>query len=502
MTKTPIKKTGKIDQKNSIQKNQIIKSYTREDWQRGYESQANEYDYWIEDIEGEIPADLNGTFFRNGPGLLDINGQKIAHPFDGDGMISAIAINNGRARYRNRYVQTEGYLAEKKAGKILYRGVFGTQKPGGWLANIFDLKAKNIANTNIIYWGGKLLALWEGGQPHRLDPKTLETIGLDDLNGLLEGGKAFSAHPRIEKGKDGKNDVLINFSVKPGPSSTITIFEFDTEGKLLKRRAHIIPGFAFLHDMAITPNYCIFFQNPVSLDPLPFMLGFKSAGQCLQFNPKKPTQVILIPRNGGEMKVLETEPCFVFHHANAWEENGEVFVESIVYKSFPDVDANADFRDVDFSAIPEGQLWRFKMNLKTESVEHQLIESRTCEFPTLHPDWVGQPYRYLYIGAAEAPTGNAPLQAVLKIDWQTGERQIWSAAPRGFAGEPIFVPRPGGAGEDDGWLLLLMYDAANHRSDLVILDARDLTKEPVARLRLKYHVPYGLHGSFTPELFG
>jgi all-trans-8'-apo-beta-carotenal 15,15'-oxygenase len=501
MTKTPIKKTGKIEPKNSIKKTETIKSYTQEDWQRGYESQPNEYDYWIDDIEGEIPVDLKGTFFRNGPGLLDINGQKIAHPFDGDGMINAIAINNGRARYRNRYVQTEGYLAEKKARKILYRGVFGTQKPGGWLANIFDLKAKNIANTNIIYWGGKLLALWEGGQPHRLDPKTLETIGLEDLDGLLEGGKAFSAHPRIEKGKDGKNDVLINFSVTPGPSSTITIFEFDTKGKLLKKHAHIIPGFAFLHDMAIAPNYCIFFQNPVSLDPLPFMLGFKSAGQCLQFNPKKPTQVILIPRNGGEMKVLETEPCFVFHHANAWEESGEVFVDSIAYKSFPDVDANADFRDVDFDAIPEGQLWRFKMNLKTESVEHQLIESRTCEFPTLHPNRVGQPYRYLYMGAAEAPAGNAPLQAVLKIDWQTGERQIWSAAPRGFAGEPIFVPRPGGAAEDDGWLLVLMYDAANHRSDLVILDARDLTKEPVARLHLKHHVPYGLHGNFTPELF-
>jgi all-trans-8'-apo-beta-carotenal 15,15'-oxygenase len=501
MTKTPIKKTGKIEPKNSIKKTETIKSYTQEDWQRGYESQPNEYDYWIDDIEGEIPVDLKGTFFRNGPGLLDINGQKIAHPFDGDGMINAIAINNGRARYRNRYVQTEGYLAEKKARKILYRGVFGTQKPGGWLANIFDLKAKNIANTNIIYWGGKLLALWEGGQPHRLDPKTLETIGLEDLDGLLEGGKAFSAHPRIEKGKDGKNDVLINFSVTPGPSSTITIFEFDTKGKLLKKHAHIIPGFAFLHDMAIAPNYCIFFQNPVSLDPLPFMLGFKSAGQCLQFNPKKPTQVILIPRNGGEMKVLETEPCFVFHHANAWEESGEVFVDSIAYKSFPDVDANADFRDVDFDAIPEGQLWRFKMNLQAESVEHQLIESRTCEFPTLHPNRVGQAYRYLYMGAAEAPAGNAPLQAVLKIDWQTGERQIWSAAPRGFAGEPIFVPRPGGAAEDDGWLLVLMYDAANHRSDLVILDARDLTKEPVARLHLKHHVPYGLHGNFTPELF-
>ena len=478
-------------------------SYTREDWQKGYESQPNEYDYWIDNIEGEIPAELNGTFFRNGPGLLDINGQSIAHPFDGDGMVCAISFKNGRALFRNRFVRTEGYVAEKAAGKILYRGVFGTQKPGGWLANIFDLKSKNIANTNILYWGDKLLALWEGGKPHRLEPKTLETIGIDDLDGILEPGQAFSAHPRIEKGKDGKGDILVNFSVQPGLSSTITIFEFNSQGKLLKRYSHSLPGFAFLHDMAITENYCIFFQNPVSLNPLPLILGLRGAGQCLKFLPNQPTRVILIPRDGSkEMKILETKPCFVFHHANAWEENGEIYVDSICYESFSQGDLGGDFRDVDFDSLPPGQLWRFKMNLSEEKVEHKLVESRCCEFPTLHPNNVGKAYRYLFIGVADIPSGNAPLQAILKIDWQTGERQFFSVAPRGFAGEPLFVPFPNGVNEDDGWLLMLMYDAAKHRSDVVILDARDLSQKPLAILHLKHHIPYGLHGSFTPNYFG
>jgi all-trans-8'-apo-beta-carotenal 15,15'-oxygenase len=86
------------------------------------------------------------------------------------------------------------------------------------------------------------------------------------------------------------------------------------------------------------------------------------------------------------------------------------------------------------------------------------------------------------------------------MDFQTGEQQIWSAAPRGFAGEPVFVPRPDAMAEDDGWLLVLMYDAANHRSTLAILDASDITKGPLARLHLKQHIPYGLHGSFTPNV--
>jgi all-trans-8'-apo-beta-carotenal 15,15'-oxygenase len=481
------------------------KPYSRNDWQKGYESQPNEHSYWIDEIEGQIPPQLHGTFFRNGPGLLDVSGERLHHPFDGDGMICTLAFNAGRAHFRNRFVRTEGFLEEQKAGKILYRGVFGTQKTGGWLANAFDLKIKNIANTNIIYWGGKLLALWEAAEPYRLDPHTLETLGQDYLNGVLQNGDAFAAHPRIDPScqMDAGAPCLVNFSVKPGPSSTITIYELNTAGKLVRRNAHPVPGFAFLHDMAITPNYCIFLQNPVSFNPLPYLLGWRSAGQCLNFAPKQPSKLILIPRTGsGEVQILETEPCFVFHHANAFELGDQIVLDSVCYNSFTAIEPNTDFRDIDFEAIPPGELWRFRLNLKDKTASREMLESRCCEFPTLHPQNVGRAYRYLYIGAAHQPTGNAPLQAVLKLDLQTGDRQVWSAAPRGFAGEPVFVPRPGGLTEDDGWLLLLMYDAAAHRSDLVILDARDLNKEPVARLHLKHHVPYGLHGSFTPEYFG
>jgi all-trans-8'-apo-beta-carotenal 15,15'-oxygenase len=108
----------------------------------------------------------------------------------------------------------------------------------------------------------------------------------------------------------------------------------------------------------------------------------------------------------------------------------------------------------------------------------------------------------VYLGVAHNPAGNAPLQGVIKLDLISGARQVWSAAPRGFSGEPIFVPRTSGSdqAEDDGWLLLLTFNAELERSELVILDARDLGK-PLARLRLKHHIPYGLHGSFIPTCF-
>ncbi|MGB3200278.1 MAG: carotenoid oxygenase family protein, partial [Nodosilinea sp.] len=147
-------------------------TFSVEDWSSGYRSQPNEHSYWVTDIEGSIPTELEGTLFRNGPGLLDIHGHPVKHPFDGDGMISSIAIRDGKAFFRNRFVRTAGYVAEQNAGKPLFRGVFGTQKPGGPLANAFDLNLKNLANTHIVYWADKLLALWEAAEPHRLDPST------------------------------------------------------------------------------------------------------------------------------------------------------------------------------------------------------------------------------------------------------------------------------------------------------------------------------------------
>ncbi|MGH1392430.1 MAG: carotenoid oxygenase family protein [Trichormus sp.] len=489
------------------QKAILEKSYTREDWQGGYQSLKEEFDYWIDDIEGEIPRQLQGTLFRNGPGLLDINGQSIHHPFDGDGMISRITFINGRAHFRNRFVRTEGYLAEQKAGKIIYRGVFGTQKPGGLLANIFDFKIKNIANTNVIYWGDKLLALWEAAEPHRLDPYTLETLGKEYFNGVLSEGEAFSAHPRFDPSciQDNGAPCLVNFAIKPGLSTTITIFELDPTGKIIRKHAHSVPGFCFIHDFVITPHHCIFFQNPVVFNPIPFALGIRSAGECIKFQPNKPTRIIVIPRFPQEedntVKTLETQSGFVFHHVNAFAVGDEIFIDSICYDSLPAVEPESDFRQVDFDAGSPGQLWRFRLHLENGTAQRQLIEAHCCEFPTIHPDHVGRDYRYIYIGAGHRADVNAPLQALLKIDLESGERQLWSAAPRGFMGEPTFVPRPDAQAEDDGWLLAVVYDAAHHRSDVVILDARDLQKGAIARLHLKHHIPYGLHGSFTSEVF-
>ena len=477
-------------------------TYNREEWLGGYQSQNQEYDYWIEEIEGEIPSQLQGTLFRNGPGALDVHGVPVKHPFDGDGMVCAFTFTEGKVRFRNRFVRTEAFVQEQAAGKMLYRGVFGTAKPGGWLSNAFDLRTKNIANTNVIYWGEKLLALWEAGQPYCLNPETLETLGIDCLDGILQPGESFAAHPWVDPSCEFNNGepCLVNFAIKPGLSTNVTIYELDTAGKLLRKQVKSLPGFAFIHDFAITPNYCIFFHNPVKFNPLPFVFGFRGAGECVKFQPQEATKIVVIPRNpdsGEKMQTLEIKAGFVFHHANAFEKEGKIYLDSICYESLPELEPEQTFNDIDFADLTPGQLWRFELDLAAEKVSKELVYERCCEFPVVNPTKVGQDYRYAFMGAAMQDEGNAPLQGIAKLDWLTGEQQLWSAAPTGFVSEPIFVPKPEGEAEDAGWLLTLVYDGKEHRSNLVILDAEDLNKGVVARLWLQNHIPYGLHGSWA-----
>jgi len=136
--------------------------FDRADWASGFRNVGQELsNVPLQASKGTIPADLKGTLYRNGPGRLERGGHWVHHPFDGDGMITALRFEGGGVGLTNRFVRTEGWQAEEEAGRYLYRGVFGTQKPGGPLANAFDLRLKNIANTHV----GEIIAAGRGGGP-------------------------------------------------------------------------------------------------------------------------------------------------------------------------------------------------------------------------------------------------------------------------------------------------------------------------------------------------
>lgn len=148
---------------------------------------------------------------------------------------------DGQTTFRNSFIRTKGFTKESKTRQMAGRGTFGNHKLPGFLGNFLSTNIKNVANTNVIYWGGRLLALWEGGLPYKLDPKTLRTDSKEyTMRGLLKKGEPLTAHPR----QDSKQDRLIAFSAKQDPSKSVVtrIFEFDNTLTSVSERTFESPG--------------------------------------------------------------------------------------------------------------------------------------------------------------------------------------------------------------------------------------------------------------------
>ena len=491
----------------NLQKKENIfqEDFNKFDWSSAYSNVDIELENKALTLnKGNTIKELNGTLFRNGPGILERDGQWVHHPFDGDGMITAIKFKNGNASITNKFVRTKGFLEEQKKNKFIYRGVFGTQKKGGILNNLLDLKFKNIANTHVIKLGENLLALWEAAGPHALNPENLETKGLTTLNGVLKSNEAFSAHPKTDLNSDSASELLVTFGVQSGPKSTIRLMEFsnsgDNSGEIIFDRKDTFDGFSFLHDFAITTNWAIFLQNAIDFNPLPFLMGQKGAAQCLKSNPNKTSKFIIIPRESGLYKgqkplLINAPKGFVFHHVNAYETNSQIILESIFYDDFPSIGPDENFRDIDFNKYPEGKLKRSIIDLRNETAEVKTLSEQCCEFAMVNPTKLGLNASYSWMACTQRMKGNAPLQSIKKINLNTKEELFWSAGAKGFVSEPIMIPSQNPSSEDEGYLFIIVWNGERRGSDLVILDSQNLKE--LSLYELPISIPHGLHGSWV-----
>jgi all-trans-8'-apo-beta-carotenal 15,15'-oxygenase len=463
-------------------------------WSAGFRTLAEEHDYRIEDIDGEVPAGLRGTLYRNGSGRNELGGHWFAHWFDGDGMVSAIRFDDAGLHFRNRYVATDNYRDENDAGRIVHRG-FGNMRPGGVLANAFRLPA-NVSNTSVVMDGERLLSLWEGGPPVALDPATLATRGPEKFGGKA---KAFSAHPKI----DPETGELFNFGIDYGARCTLTPYRV-AKGVATKLPPVTLPWPVMNHDFVLTRNYLAFCLGPILVSPLRFLLGVSSFDGALQWQPKRPTLILLVSRNGGGTpRFIEAEAFFQFHFANGHEEDGALIFDLARYPDYLAI--GQALRDYWRSAWPSrgmASLTRLRLDLATGKVESRTYDTGTAnEFPTINPSYVGKRQRFAYIACNPADRTQGLQQLLARVDLESGTAVTHDFGPHGYPGEPLFIATGRDGAEDDGVVVTLVFDAARERSDIVGLDARDLAVKPLFVARLKHHVPYALHGTFTPRLF-
>jgi carotenoid cleavage dioxygenase-like enzyme len=422
-------------------------------------------------VDGEIPKELNGSLYRIGPNP-HYPPQLRYHWFDGDGMVHGFTIRDGKASYRNRYVKTAGLEAEMRAGKSLFGGLAAMPKeirPEGAF--------KNAANTNIIGYANRLLALWEAGWPHELKPETLETVGLYGFGNKLMG--PMTAHPKF----DAKTGELLFFGYQP-VAPFVTWHRADTRGNLIESHPIDTGLPVMMHDFVTTENYAIFFVCPSV-----FRLENAAQGKpVLQWEPDHGTRIGAMNRKTFEVKWFQTESFYVFHFLNAYEENNSLTVD---FCRMPSLDMTGNG--------PSGQPhpYRFMLDMKDGSVKQTQIDDEVNEFPRIDDRLAGYRHRYGYFAASRPATGIGFTRLTAR-DYQKNSAATFSLGPNMAPGEPVFVPRPHKSGEQDGWVLSVWYDGNNNRSELVIQDAADFSGKPVARVKLSHRVPFGFHGNWVP----
>jgi all-trans-8'-apo-beta-carotenal 15,15'-oxygenase len=461
-------------------------------WSAGFRTLSGEFAYRIEEIDGRVPPWLRGTLFRNGSGRNDLGGTWFPHWFDGDGMISAIRFDDDGVRYFNRYVRTDNYVDETREGRIVHRG-FGKMRPGGLLANAFRLPA-NVSNTSLVRHAEKLLSLWEGGPPFALDANTLETLGIEDFGGRVS---AFSAHPKV----DPRTGELFNFGIDYGAKTRLTVYRIDPAGRLTSFPPIALPYPVMNHDFVLTQHHLVFCLGPILVHPLKMLLGFASFDGALQWDGGRPTQILLVPRDGAAApRWIETDPFFQFHFANGFEEDGAVVVDMTRYPNYLVIgDALRNYWRSDWAAQGMASLVRLRIDLGTGRVDSRVFNTGTAnEFPRIDPRRVAGRHRYAYIANNPAGHDQGLQQLLTRIDLDSGATISHDFRPLGYPGEPVFIPSGERSEEDDGCVVTLVYDAAAQRTDIVGLDGRDLAARPLFVARLRHHVPFSLHGHFVP----
>ena len=419
-------------------------------------------------VEGRLPSELTGTLYRNGPAIFGVGGQRFDHLFDGDGAITAVRLDGSRATGAVRLVETEGRKLEQERGQIRYGG-FGTKSKYP-LFDFFFGTPKNAANTSVLPWQGKLLALWEGGLPTELSLEDLTTVGVTDLGAIPE---SFSAHPH----RSAKRKAWYNIGLRIGRVPEIDLFELPDSGPARKLTSTPIQA-GMLHDFAVTDTHAVLLVSPLIFRPLPYILGRKSYVDALDWVADAGTEVIVIALDAPHRVRRFKAPAFYqWHFANAFDDADDIVVDFVQYPDFATEGWLRELYDGQIGSPARGTVVRARLNPDTERFSTETLWDRSTEFCVSDGRFEGSRTSVLWTCAhsSELAAATTPLDRIARIDMESGEVRETDLGPGTFPAEPVFVGRSDREG--DGWLLTVAYDATEKASFLAVLDAESLAVE-------------------------
>lgn len=443
---------------------------------------TEELTYQISNIQGCIPADLEGRFYRIGPNpkFQPIDPYKY-HWMDGDGMIHQVHFENGQAYYANRWVKTKGLSIEEREGTSIWGGINSPPDFG----NPYGLAVKNTSNTALLFHGNRLFSLWEQGLPYEIDSESLETTAKEvNFNNQWSGG--FSAHSKVDKRKQ----ELITFSWSL--HSEIHYGVFDKHFNLIHEAIVKLLGKpVFMHDFAITENYTLFFDTPQTFN----LANIAKGKSSLEFDPSNGCRIGVMPRLGSEVRWYDIPLCHIPHTSNAYEEDGHIILEACRFDSSYALFEFSDGKNkVETDPVRLPVLSRWKIDIQTGSVDQMTFDTIACDFPRIHDDYVGYKHQYSYMVSNNED--NYLFNSLVKLDSVGDIISRFQFPEHCKCTEFVFAPRKNAQDEDDGYCIGHYHNEQTDTSSILILDAKRISKGPLATLQLEKRIPYGFHSAW------
>ncbi|KAH6999202.1 carotenoid oxygenase [Ilyonectria sp. MPI-CAGE-AT-0026] len=455
------------------------------------------------EVEGDLPEELDGTFYRVMPDPQFAPFVEDDPWFNGDGNITAFRFSKGNVHLQQKYVRTEKFIKEREAQRALggkYRNKY---------TDAVEFKVRTTANTNIFYFNKVLLAIKEDAPPFAMDPITLETIGLCDFNGQLPS-LTFTAHPKLDPIT--KELVCFGYEAKGDGTPDVCFYNIGANGIFTEVVWLVSPVVGMIHDFAVTENWVLFPMIPQVCD----IDRLKQGGEHWQWDPKVPFYLGVLPRRGAkgdDVKWFKAPNAFPGHTTNAYEtpEGNIVFdlplTDKNVFFWWPDANGNApNPHDIQAKYV------RFTLDPQASELElptPEIILERDMEFPRIDDRVSMKRHQHSFFDmmapelgtdfAAIAPVlgGGHPLYNSLgHLDHQTGKLEVYFAGKTHMVQEPVFVPRSDDAPEGDGFLMALVNNYSTMSSELHILDSRDFsTARAIVKLNIRLRA--GLHGNWV-----
>ncbi|MXO60615.1 lignostilbene alpha-beta-dioxygenase [Altererythrobacter salegens] len=441
-----------------------------------------EIDLYDCEVEGSLPSDLDGAFYRVGPDPQYPKDPKWAGdiPFDGEGHVSMFRIKDGHVDYRTRYAKNQRWKAQHEARRSLF-GMYRnhmTDDPS------VEGLSRGTANTQLFVHHKKLLVFKEDSPPVAMDPLTLETT--DDyytFGGKLES-QTHTAHPKI----DPITGEYLSFGYEAGGflSKDVNVFTADRDGNINWSVTVEAPYAGMMHDFAMTQRHVVLYLTNMAAN-LPQM---EAGGVHFAYDSSLPCYMGVM-RRGGDGKDIKwfTGPnMFCTHVMGAWSVGDKVISdwdggEANQFPFFPQLHEPFDFKK------STGYIRRFTVDLSKKSND-------TFQVETIYPEVTGVlsrqddrfhtlPYRYGYL------QGNG---GWWMIDHGDKTTQLISV-PDYRLSEMTFVPRQPDSDEGDGYLIGIGSSVKEAgRSDLILVDTKRVADGPIARIKMPFKVVGQVHG--------